>query len=51
MNLFDHFKQYAVEASSLEESLKKYTKRGRHEGRGIEYVQARIESHKEDLKK
>jgi hypothetical protein len=48
---FETFKKYEVKANSLEEFLKKYTKHDRHEGRGQEYVKARIQSHKEDLEK
>jgi hypothetical protein len=47
----DLFKKYEVEANSVEDFLKKYTKRDRHEGRGKEYIEARIKSHTEDLLK
>lgn len=45
------FRKYEVEANSVEDFLQRYTKRDRHEARGKEYVQARIQSHTEDLKK
>ena len=50
-NGYDLFKKYQVEASSLEDFLQKYTKRARHEGRGQEYVEVRIQSHSKDLEK
>ncbi len=51
INLYEHFKQYKVEADSVEDYLKKYTKQHQHEGRGAEYVACRIESHKAELNK
>lgn len=51
MTSFERFKKYQVEADSLEDFLKKYTKHQRHEGRGKDYVEARIISHTESLKK
>lgn len=50
-NCYEHYKQYKVNADSIEDFLKIYTKYDKHEGRGKDYVKCRIESHKEDLKK
>lgn len=50
-NCYEHYKQYKVEANSIEDFLKRYTKHNRHEGRGKEYVECRIKSHEEDLEK
>lgn len=49
INMYETFKQYKVEADSVEDFLNKYTKSNRHQSRGIEYVKARIDSHKKDL--
>lgn len=48
---YNSFKKYEVQANSISEFLKKYTRRERHEGRGQEYVDCRIQSHTEDLNK
>ena len=45
------FRKYEVQASTVEDFLQRFTKRDRHEGRGPDYVAARIASHKEELKK
>lgn len=45
------FKEYQVHASSVEDFLDKYTKPRSHRERGEDYVQIRIESHKEHLSK
>jgi hypothetical protein len=50
-NGFEVFKKYEVKAESLEDFLKRYTKRDRHEARGSEYVEVRIASHAEHLNK
>lgn len=50
-NAFESFKQHQVNADNLEDFLKKYTKYNKHDGRGKEYVECRIKSHNEDLKK
>lgn len=50
-NAYESFKEFKVEASSLKEFLQRYTKHKQHEGRGQEYVKARIESHNKDLEK
>ena len=50
-DLKEVFRKYEVKADSVEDFLKRYTKPDRHELRGEEYVQARIQSHKEDLQK
>lgn len=50
-NPYEAFKKYKVEADSLEDFLKRYTKHAHHEARGKEYVEARIKSHQEDLDK
>lgn len=48
-NGYDVFKKYEVQADSLGDFLKRYTKRDRHEARGAEYVKFRIESHIKEL--
>jgi transposase len=45
------FKKYKVEANSIEDFLKRYTKPSRNEQRPIDYQEARIKSHTEDLQK
>jgi hypothetical protein len=45
------FKKYEVKANSIEEFLENYTRREKHSGRGKEYVECRIKSHKDDLEK
>ncbi len=51
MTSYESFKKYEVKADSLEDFLKRYTKYDRHEGRGKEYVECRIKSHREDMDK
>lgn len=51
MDLYEHMKQYQVQASTLEEFLEAYTKRHQHSGRGAEYVKTRIQSHQADINK
>lgn len=48
-NSFERFKQYAVQADSVEDFLQKYTKPGRHYGRGEDYAQCRIASYTQEL--
>lgn len=43
------FREYRVHADSIEEFLNKYTKPRSHGERGEEYVQDRIQFHKERL--
>jgi hypothetical protein len=50
-NSYEMFKKYEVNADSVEDFLAKYTKREQHSGRGKEYVEARIKSHKDDILK
>lgn len=50
-NSYDTFRKYEVKADNIEDFLKKYTKRSRHEERGEEYVQYRIASYTEDFNK
>ena len=49
INMYETFKKYKVEADNVEDFLNKYTKNNAHQSRGMEYVKARIDSHKEDL--
>jgi hypothetical protein len=47
-----NFEKYKVnDVKTIEEFLQKYTKYSRHQGRGQEYVDCRIKSHKDDLVK
>lgn len=49
---YESFRKYQVnDVSSVEEFLKKYTKHDRHEGRGKEYVESRINSYTEEFEK
>lgn len=50
-NGYDAFKEYEVQAESVEDFLERYTKPQRHNGRGEEYEKARIKSYSEQLKK
>lgn len=50
-NLYENFKKYKVEADSVEDFLKKYTKPKRLEGRVAGYTEARIKSYTEELNK
>lgn len=45
------FRKYEVEADSVEDFLKRYTKPSRNEQRCDDYQEARIKSHTEDLVK
>lgn len=49
MDLYEHFKQYRVDADSLPDFLERYTKPKQHRERGEEYVVARIKSDQEDF--
>ena len=51
LSLFESYKKYAVQAESLEDFLERYTQPRAHAERGEEYVQARIEAHREDIEK
>lgn len=51
MDMFEHMKQYRVEADNLEQFLEMYTQYRAHGARGADYVKARIESHREDLRR
>lgn len=48
---YENFKKYQVQANSLEDFLERYTKPKHHAERGEEYVQARLKSHNEDIKR
>jgi hypothetical protein len=51
-NLYEIYKEYqAKDVKTIEEFLKKYGKYDRYEGRGKEYMDCCIKSHKEDLNK
>ena len=51
MSQYERMKKYAVQANSVEDFLQRYTKPNRHEGRGQEYVTARIQSYKDEIAK
>lgn len=51
MTLYEKFKKYEVSADSVEDFLEKYTKHDRHQGRGQDYVNCRIKSHRKELEK
>lgn len=51
MTLFDEFKKYEVKAKSLEEFCEKYHKPEAYKQRGREYMQADLQSHKQDIEK
>jgi len=50
-NKNESFKEYEVKADNVEDFLKRYSKPKAHELRGKEYVEYRINSYKEELKK
>lgn len=51
VNLHESFKKYAAESDSVADFLQKHSKPSRHEARGKEYVDARIQSNIEHLNK
>lgn len=50
-NSYEHYKQYEVQADNVEDFCKRYTKYDRHEGRGKEYADYRVNSYTEEFEK
>ena len=51
MSLFEKFKKYAVQADSIEDFCLKYHRRSAYHDRGKDYMEADLESHKEEFEK
>ena len=51
MSSYELFKKYQVEADSIEDFIRNYGKHNRYYGRGNEYMNACLASHKEHLEK
>ena len=51
MHLYEAFKKYAMPAESVEDFCLKYHRRSAYHDRGAEYMEADLQSHKEEFER